>query len=392
MEQRVAQHEPTQPQEQSYRYIDGDLSSGLIILCDHAENTIPERYGQLGLENEILRRHIAYDPGARGVAEKLAALLGAPALLTRFSRLLIDPNRGPRDPTRIMQISDGVIVPGNVGLTAEERQARIDSFYQPYHDAIDALIDQGIAGGRVPALLAIHSFTPAWKGVPRPWHATVLWDKDGRLPQPLLAGLKAEPDIVSDENVPYSGELEGDTLNRHGTRRGIAHALIELRQDLIGTEREQTEWAERLARIVGAVMANKAVAEAIDGIASSGGSSERVSGRPAPGKTGGSGGLHVEEAEKKAAAEPEDAAKPAIDAALRTELEAATFRRLRDHLRDRTDVQNIDLMELAGFCRNCLSNWYREAAEAKGVTLSKEEAREIVYGMAYAEWKAKYQK
>ena len=389
MEQRVSQPHPAEGQEESYRFIEGDLSRGLIILCDHAENTIPERFGQLGLEDEILRRHIAYDPGAKGVAERLAELLGVLALLTRFSRLLIDPNRGPSDPTRIMQISDSVIVPGNTGLDEAQRRERIERFYEPYHQAIDALIDQGIEGGRVPALLAIHSFTPAWKGVPRPWHATVLWDKDGRLPQPLLAGLKAEADIVSDENVPYSGELEGDTLNRHGTRRGIAHALIELRQDLVGTVQQQEEWAQRLARIVSSFMENDAVASALNKITYSGGSEERVEGAPAPSKTGGSGGLDVEEAEGSGSG---DTAKPAMDDSLRTELEAATFRRLLDHLRERTDVQNIDLMELAGFCRNCLSRWYGEAAEAEGIALSKDEAREIVYGMAYEDWKAKYQK
>jgi len=387
VEQRVSQLEPTEAQEESYQFIDGDLSRGLIILCDHAENTIPERFGQLGLKDEILRRHIAYDPGAKGVAERLAELLGVPALLTRFSRLLIDPNRGPSDPTRIMQISDSVIVPGNTGLDEAQRQERIERFYEPYHQAIDALIDQGIESGRVPALLAIHSFTPAWKGVPRPWHATVLWDKDGRLPQPLLAGLKAEEDIVADENVPYSGELEGDTLNRHGTRRGIAHALIELRQDLVGTVQQQEEWAQRLARIVSGVMENPSVAEALNKITYSGGSEKRVEGTPAPGKTGGSGGLGIAEAE-----EASETSKPLMDDALRTELEAATFRRLRDHLRERTDVQNIDLMELAGFCRNCLSRWYGGAAEAKGVRLSKDDAREIVYGMAYEDWKAKHQK
>ncbi|ODA67508.1 N-formylglutamate amidohydrolase [Methyloligella halotolerans] len=387
MEQRVPKPHPTESQDESYQFIDGDLSRGLIILCDHAENTIPERFAQLGLEDEILRRHIAYDPGAKGVATRLAELLGAPALLTRFSRLLIDPNRGPRDPTQIMQISDSVIVPGNIGLTPEQRAERQDTFYRPYHEAIDALIDQGTEAGRVPALLAIHSFTPAWKGVPRPWHATVLWDKDGRLPQPLLAGLTAEEDIVSGENVPYSGELEGDTLNRHGTRRGVAHALIELRQDLLGTDQQQEEWAERLARIVRSVMENPAVAESLGQRIYTGGAKDRIEGQPAPGKTGGSGGVETEEARASGSD-----GQTGIGEALRTELEAATFRRLRDHLRERTDVQNIDMMDLAGFCRNCLSRWYMEAAAAEGVGLSKDEAREIVYGIAYEEWKTKYQK
>ena len=231
-----------------FRRIDGDLSGGLLILCDHAENTLPEAYGTLGLATEDLHRHIAYDIGAAGVTEHLARALGAPALLTRFSRLLIDPNRGRDDPTLIMQLSDGLIVPGNVGLGAAEIEARVERYYAPYHRAVDGAIDAAIAAGKPPVVLAIHSFTQAWKSVPRPWHVSVLWDKDPRLALPLLEALRAFPGIAVGDNVPYSGQLKGDTLYRHGTARGLAHALVEVRQDLILAEEGQEEWGERLTR------------------------------------------------------------------------------------------------------------------------------------------------
>jgi predicted N-formylglutamate amidohydrolase len=236
--------------EKPYRTIDGDVKLGLLILCDHAQNRIPETYGALGLKHEDLHRHIAFDLGAEGVAVMLARMLGAPAVLSRFSRLLIDPNRGLDDPTLIMQVADGLVVPGNVGLGEAEIEARLDHFYRPYHAAIDQAVEAGIAAGKPPAIISVHSFTQAWKGVPRPWSAAVLWDKDPRLPLPLLQGLRTIPDAVIGDNVPYSGQLRGDTLYRHATLRGLAHALIEVRQDLILAEEGQAEWAAHLARVV----------------------------------------------------------------------------------------------------------------------------------------------
>jgi predicted N-formylglutamate amidohydrolase len=231
-----------------------DWTSGVLILCDHAENRIPPPYGTLGLSPEDIGRHIAYDIGAAGVAEHLAQALRAPALLTRYSRLLIDPNRGLDDPTLVMQLSDGRVVPGNTVLDEAEIAARVERYYAPYHHAIDAAIDEAVAGGKPPVLLAIHSFTQAWKSVPRPWHVAVLWDKDPRLARALLEGLQAIPGITVGDNVPYSGQLKGDTLYKHGTMRGLAHALIEIRQDLILGAEGQTEWAERLAEIVRKVL------------------------------------------------------------------------------------------------------------------------------------------
>jgi predicted N-formylglutamate amidohydrolase len=236
--------------EKPYRTIEGDVKLGLLILCDHAQNRIPDGYQDLGLRHEDLHRHIAFDLGAEGVTVLLAKMLGAPAVMSRFSRLLIDPNRGIDDPTLIMQLSDGLVIPANAHLDAEEREARIDRFYRPYHGAVDRAIEAGIAVGKPPAILSIHSFTQAWKGVPRPWGAAVLWDKDPRLPIPLLEALSTIPDAVIGDNVPYSGQLKGDTLYRHATMRGLAHALVELRQDLMLSEEGQAEWAAHLARVV----------------------------------------------------------------------------------------------------------------------------------------------
>ena len=240
-----------------YRTIEGDPRLGLLILCDHAQNRIPEDYRNLGLKHDDLHRHIAFDLGAEGVAAMLAKMLGAPAVLSRFSRLLIDPNRGLDDPTLIMRLSDGLVVPGNVGLSAEGFEARLDRFYRPYHAAIDRAVEVGVAAGKPPVIVSIHSFTQAWKGVLRPWSAAVLWDKDPRLPLPLLKALRTIPDAEIGDNVPYSGQLKGDTLYRHATLRGLAHALVEVRQDLILSEEGQAVWAAHLARTIEQVLTSE---------------------------------------------------------------------------------------------------------------------------------------
>ena len=235
---------------ETYTVLSGRADAGLVLLCDHASNAFPPGYGTLGMPLDQLKRHIAYDIGAAEVTRALSATLGAPAILTHYSRLLIDPNRGIDDPTLIMRLSDGAVVPGNRTVDAAERERRIGLYHAPYHDAIDRLIDACAATGTPPALLAIHSFTESWRGLPRPWHVGVLWDADDRLAAPLLEALYAENDLIVGDNEPYSGRLQGDTLWRHGTGRGLVHALIEIRQDLIREERGQLAWSERLARVM----------------------------------------------------------------------------------------------------------------------------------------------
>jgi predicted N-formylglutamate amidohydrolase len=184
------------------------------------------------------------------VTLSLARRLGVPAVLSRFSRLLIDPNRGRDDPTLIMRLSDRAVIPGNRAIDEHERLERIERYYRPYDDAIGRTIGLALATGTVPAIVSIHSFTPVWRGRGRPWQAGILWDADPRLAQPLIDGLRAGGDLVVGDNEPYTGDLAGDTLYRHATRRGLAHALIEIRQDLIADEAGVEAWAARLAALL----------------------------------------------------------------------------------------------------------------------------------------------
>lgn len=245
-----------------FEIIDGNCDSGLILLADHAMNRLPARYGSLGLDDGAFRRHIAFDIGIEPLTRLLSARLGVPAVLGGFSRLLIDPNRGEDDPTIIMRISDGAIIPGNHPITEAEWQNRIESFHRPYHRAVNELIARvAAATGKAPLVLSLHSYTPAWKGVPRPWHAAVLWDTDNRAVEPLIHALRAGGDILVGDNEPYDGALKGDTMYRHCMTRGIPHALLEVRQDLIGDDAGVVEWADRLEPIFRALNADTALHE-----------------------------------------------------------------------------------------------------------------------------------
>jgi predicted N-formylglutamate amidohydrolase len=235
-------------------------ASAFLILCDHASNRLPPEYGALGLDALEMQRHIAYDIGAKGVTLELARRLGATAVSSAFSRLLIDPNRGEDDPTLIMQISDGAVVPGNARIDAAERARRIERFFTPYHEAIAAEIDAQLAGGAVPIILSIHSYTETWRGVPRKWHAAVLWDRDPRLPIPLLNELRERTGLEIGDNEPYTGHLRNDTIFRHATLRGLPNALIEIRQDLIRDEKGQRDWAALLAACLEAILADPELA------------------------------------------------------------------------------------------------------------------------------------
>jgi predicted N-formylglutamate amidohydrolase len=345
---------------EAYEFVRGTASAQILFLCDHASNAVPPELGDLGLPPAAFARHIASDLGAAAVTRALAARFAAPAVLGRWSRLVVDLNRGADDPTAVMKLSDGSIVPGNRGLTPAEVAQRMARYHAPYHDAIADQIAGMLAAGTVPVIVSMHSFTPVWRGRPRPWHVGVLWDRDGRLARPLMERLPQEPGWVIGDNEPYSGELENDCLFRHGTMNGLPHVLIETRQDLLGDEAAIAQMAERLERVLR------------DSLAAMG-TPQIAFTRPLRAVSEWQGGTKMDEK-------------------TRTELEAAAFRRLVAHLRTRTDVQNIDMMNLAGFCRNCLGDWYREAAAEKGIVLEKDQAREIVYGMPPAQWKKRYQK
>ncbi len=233
-----------------YETISGNPETGIVIISDHATNIVPSRYHQLGLPESEFERHIAYDIGAEALTRKLAAEIGCPAIMSRFSRLLIDPNRGVDDPTLVMRLSDGAIVPGNAEITRAEKQHRIDTYYLPYHNEVARQIDNSVQCGYPPLVFSIHSFTPFWKGVPRPWHVGVLWQGDDRFARPLIDQLGLDKGLNVGENEPYVGGIEGESLDKHARARGLPAALIEIRQDLIGNETGVDEWSNRLAQIL----------------------------------------------------------------------------------------------------------------------------------------------
>jgi predicted N-formylglutamate amidohydrolase len=227
----------------------------IVLTCDHASNIVPRALSRLGLPAERMAEHIAWDIGAAAVTRRLAALLEAPAVLCGYSRLVIDCNRAPADPSSIPAMSDGVSIPGNDRLAPEARTLRQDAILTPYHEAIGRCIAAVAARGAVPALIAIHSFTPVMNGIVRPWHVGILWDEDGRVAVPLLAALRAEPGLVVGDNLPYSArEPRGYTVEHHAARRGLPHVAIELRQDLVAGAPGAAAWATRLATALKAIL------------------------------------------------------------------------------------------------------------------------------------------
>lgn len=234
----------------AYEIIGSDRPGPWLITCDHASNRVPGSVngGTLGLPEVEMGRHIAWDVGAAGVTRNLADLMTAPAILSRFSRLVVDPNRGENDPTIIMKVYDGTIVPGNRDLSPEDREARLNDWYRPYHAAYAELA----ARSRDTTIVAVHSFTPRLNGrALRPWHIGILYDaRDERLARPLIERLRQSGDIVVGENEPYAGHLPGDAIDRHGLGPKRPNALIEIRHDLIDTPEKQADWAARLAPVL----------------------------------------------------------------------------------------------------------------------------------------------
>ncbi len=222
-----------------------------VLTCDHASRQIPRRLGSLGLSEEDLGRHIAWDLGVAAVARALSARLDAFLILQGYSRLCIDANRPPGTPQSILPWSDGTAIPGNQGLSPVEAAIRERELFRPYHDRIGAELDRRQLAGSTPVLVSLHSFTPALGGRPRPWHVGVLYNRDARLGRLLLGLLRGEVGLVVGDNEPYAVSDETDyTIGVHGERRGLPHVEIELRQDLIADESGSAEWAERLARLL----------------------------------------------------------------------------------------------------------------------------------------------
>ena len=232
----------------------------VVFVCDHASNRVPAALGCLGLDERHLLDHIAWDIGAASVALKLVEWLGGRGVLGGYSRLVVDLNRNLADGSAFTPLSDGVLVPGNIGLDEAAKAARAATFYWPYHDTVDRMLDDATTDDARPVMIAVHSFTPRLHGIERPWHVGVLWDKDPRLPLRLLAALRRHPDIVAGDNEPYSGRHPADfTIDYHAEPRGIAHVSLEIRQDLIRDEDGQRRWAERLADVLDGVLEDPAL-------------------------------------------------------------------------------------------------------------------------------------
>ena len=244
--------------DKPYQIIGETRQNPWLVTCDHASNHVPREIGggDLGIAPEDMARHIAYDVGAAGLTRALAERLDSPAILSKFSRLVIDPNRGEDDPTLVMKLYDGTIIPANRRVDAVEVERRLATLYRPYHDAY-----AGLAAARSdPIIVAIHSFTPCLRGrPPRPWQVGVLYSHlDERLSRPLIAALKAEGDLCVGDNQPYAGHLPGDAIDRHALQTGRQNTLIEVRNDLIADAAGQAEWADRLARVLTAALAQTA--------------------------------------------------------------------------------------------------------------------------------------
>lgn len=230
--------------------------SPFLLTSDHFGRAIPQKLGDLGLSESELTRHIAWDIGIAGVARALSGRLDAHLIAQRYSRLVIDCNRPLDAPSSIPLISEATTIPGNEGLTRETMDARRREVFYPYHRHIADVIDRRLGEGRPTVLVSLHSFTPVYAGIKRPWHVGTLYQKDTRLPPLLLKGLRAQADLVVGDNEPYAVSDETDyTIPVHGEARGLMNTGIEIRQDLIADQTGEMQWAERLAAIFGEIEA-----------------------------------------------------------------------------------------------------------------------------------------
>jgi predicted N-formylglutamate amidohydrolase len=228
--------------------------SPFLLTADHYGRAIPRALGDLGLSESELQRHIAWDIGIAGVASALSKHLDAHLIAQRYSRLVIDCNRPPEAASSIPRISETTVIPGNEGLTREAAETRKREVFDPYHRRIREMIDSRLREGTPTILVSLHSFTPVYAGIVRPWHVGTLYQGNNQLPALLLARLRAQGDLVVGDNEPYAVTDETDyTIPVHGQARGLMNSGIEIRQDLIEEEAGQSEWADRLASVLGEI-------------------------------------------------------------------------------------------------------------------------------------------
>lgn len=234
-----------------FRVLQGEPESPYIVICDHAGRSVPRALGSLGLSDADLDRHIAWDIGAAALARQLGTELGAWVILQEYSRLVIDCNRPLTSPASIVQESEDTVIPGNLAISPAQAEARAHCIFGPYHARISRELGERAARGQASVLIFLHTFTPQFRGVARPWHAGVLYHRDTRLALPLLRGLRALPELMVGDNEPYAASESTDYgLVEHGERRGLLHVELEIRQDLLADAAGQATWAQRLARLL----------------------------------------------------------------------------------------------------------------------------------------------
>jgi len=249
-DQRAARR-PSGPQ-----VINPDGQGRLVLSVDHATNAVPGDLAGLGLDEDALASHIAWDPGALAVALRLASMLDAPVVHPDASRLVIDVNRDPGGPDSIVERSDGTVIPGNAALDTRERARRIERHYRPFHDALERLIAARIEAGRSPALASVHSFTPVLAGRERPWDVGIIHDAGHAFADAIIDTLSAESALTVGRNEPYGpGDRVYHTLSHHAESRGFACAMIEIRADRIATAAGEEAWARRLGGALTAALA-----------------------------------------------------------------------------------------------------------------------------------------
>lgn len=239
-----------------YRVVNPQGRTPMLFTCDHASHAVPQSLGGLGIEPRDLTRHIGWDPGAEEVTLRLSERFDAPAILSGYSRLVIDCNRRPGSATSIPEVSDRTIVPGNIGLGPADAERRVESLFRPYHQAIADALDTIEEKGRKPVYVAIHTFTPELAGFRRPWHFGVLWDDDPRFARPLIESLRRHPGLCIGDNQPYSGRDHFDfSQGHHATSRGLPTALVEIRSDLVRDDPGVARYADLLGAALQHVLA-----------------------------------------------------------------------------------------------------------------------------------------
>ena len=238
----LAPHEP-----RPYRIANANGRAPLLFTCDHASCAVPQSLDSLGLQASDLQRHIGWDRGAAEATVRLSKRFDAPAIMTRYSRLVIDCNRAPRTAASIPETSDGTTIPGNQGLSQSEAARREDALFKPYHAAIAELLQKMREGGATPIYIAMHTFTPRMNGFKRPWHFGVLWDRDTALARQLIAELEHNPGMVVGNNEPYSAKGKFDfSRMHHASNAGLPYALVEIREDLLASPRRITYFSNML--------------------------------------------------------------------------------------------------------------------------------------------------